>query len=219
MVKDLVVIGSGGLNIVRLIEDINSVKKTYNFIGFLESDETKIGKEVLGYPIIGNDDLLLDKLSHCCVVNNVMHTTRTHEKVTNKLINDYHISEFVNLIHPDVDMRGVTLGCGNILYRDNKIDPYVNIGDFNLLYGATIGHETRIGNFNLLATCFIGSRAVIGSFNLIGNSATISNSIKLGDDNEIGVGSVVMKHYKNGNHLLGNPAIDLGEFIRKYLRK
>ena len=219
MVKDLVVVGSGGVNIVRLIEDINAEKKTYNFIGFLEKDESKHGNEVLGYPILGGDNLLLDKFSHCAVVNNVMHTTRVHEKVTNALIKDYHINHFVNLIHPDVDIRNVSFGYGNIIYVNNYFDPYVKIGDFNIMYGATIGHESTIGNFNLFSTCLIGSRAQMGSYNLIGNNATISNSIRIGDDNEIGVGSVVMRHYQNGNHLLGNPAIDLGEFIRKYLKK
>ena len=60
MLKDIVVVGSGGLDIVRLIEDINADKPTYNFIGFLEEDASKIGTEILGYPVLGNDDLLLD---------------------------------------------------------------------------------------------------------------------------------------------------------------
>ncbi len=62
MVKDLVVVGSGGLDIVRLIEDINADKETYNFLGFLEEDESKIGTEILGHPVLGNDDLLIDNI-------------------------------------------------------------------------------------------------------------------------------------------------------------
>ena len=89
MVKDLIVIGSGGLDIVRLIEDINLDKKTYNFLGFLEREESKIGTEILGYPVLGNDDLLLGKLKNCVVVNNVMHTTRIHERVSQNLRDKY----------------------------------------------------------------------------------------------------------------------------------
>ncbi len=116
MVKDLVVIGSGGLDIVRLIEDINAEKRTYNFLGFLERDEEKIGKEVMGYPILGNDDLLLDKFSKCAVVNNVIATTGYHEKVCQNLTEKYKISDFPNLVHPTSHSKYIEMGEGNIIY-------------------------------------------------------------------------------------------------------
>lgn len=219
MVKDLVVIGSGGVDIIRLIEDINTNEMTYHFLGFLEQDESKIGQEVYGYPIIGNDDLLLDKLSHCAVINNVMHTTRIHEKVTNKLIEHYHIFNFPSLIHPEVDLRGVEIGKGNIIYKDCSLSVGDKIGDFNIMYSATIGHESVIGNYNLLAKTSICSKVRIGSYNLLGNSTTLANNVRLGDDNEVGVGSVVMKNYKDGHHLLGYPAIEIEDFVKKYMRK
>lgn len=219
MIKDLVSVGTGGQDIVKLIEDINAEKKTYNFLGFLEQDETKIGQEICGYPILGKDDLLLDELSHCAIVNNVMHTTRIHETVTTNLKEKYHISDFPSLIHPQIDLRGVEVGCGNIIYSNCGFGLNVNIGDFNILYAANISHESTIGNFNLLATTLIGARARVGSYNLIGNSTTLANYVHLGDDNEIGVGSVVMKSYKNGHHLLGYPAIDINDFVKKYMKK
>lgn len=215
MVKDLVVVGSGGLDIIRLIEDINSDKPTYNFLGFLEEDESKIGEEILGYPVLGNDDLLLDKLGHCSVANNVMHTTRIHEKVYHKLKDKYGISAFPNLIHPDVDLRSVSVGIGNIVYKHNSLGPNVRLGDFNILYHTSIGHESKLDSFNLLAKCVVGARVKIGSYNLIGNSATITNLVKLGDDNEVGVGSVVLKNFKNGHHLMGYPAMDIEDFIKR----
>lgn len=217
MVKDLVVVGSGGLDIVRLIEDINADKPTYNFLGFLEEDESKIGTEILGYPVLGNDDLLLDKLSHCVVVNNVMHTPRIHEKVTTKLMEKYKINDFPNLVHPEVDMRSVEIGFGNIIYKHNSLGPKVGIGNFNILYHTSIGHESKLTNYNLLAKSVIGARVKVGSYNLIGNSTTLANLVKIGDDNEISVGSVVVKNLKDGNHVMGYPAIDINKFVKIYL--
>lgn len=217
MVKDLVVVGSGGLDIVRLIEDINADKETYNFLGFLEEDESKIGTEILGYPVLGNDDLLLDKLSHCEVVNNVMHTPRIHERVSNKLKEKYHIVDFPNVIHPDVDLRSVRLGCGNIIYKHNSLGPMVEIGDFNILYHTSIGHESKLGNYNLLAKSVVGARVKLGSYNLIGNSTTLANLVRIGDDNEVSVGSVVMKNVTNNHHLMGYPAIEIEDFVKKYM--
>ena len=94
MVKDLVVMGSGGIDIVQLIEAINADKKTYNFLGFLEKDETKIGTDVLGYPILGNDNLLYTKFNKCAVVNNIMHTPALHKAITERLHNDYGLIKF-----------------------------------------------------------------------------------------------------------------------------
>lgn len=219
MVKDLVVVGSGGLNIVRLIEDINSDKLTYNFIGFLEKDSSKHGTEVLGYPILGDDELLLTECKNCTVINNVMGTPRLHEVVTKNLKDKYRIGEFPNLIHPNVNMRGVTIGEGNIIYANSLLEPLCTIGDFNILFRAVVAHETIVGNYNLMAASTIGSRTKVGSYNLFGNGCFVANSCPVGDDNVIGVASVVMRPVKSGQRLLGNPAIDMGEFIHTYMRK
>ncbi len=215
--KDLVIVGAGGIDIVRLIESINLEKKVFNLIGFLEKDSSRYGTEVLGYPVLGGDELLLTKFSKCAVVNNVMHTPRIHKIITERLISDYHITEFPNIISPSVDLKSIELGIGNILYKGNGLGTGVKIGDFNILYAAQIGHETSIADYNLIARVGIGSRCKIGSYNLLGNSVTLANSLRMGDDNEVGVGSVVLKNVKNGHHLMGYPAIELDEFVKKYM--
>ena len=214
--KDLVIVGAGGIDIVRLIEGINLDKRVFNLIGFLEKDPSKFGTEVLGYPVLGGDELLLTKFSKCAVVNNVMHTPRIHEK---KLISEYHITDFPNIVAPQVCLSSIELGIGNILYWDNGLGTSVKIGNFNILYSAQIGHETTICDHNLIARAGIGARCRIGSFNLIGNAVTLANNLRMGDDNEIGVGSVVLRNVKNGHHLMGYPAIELDEFVRKYMTR
>lgn len=217
--KDLIILGAGGIDIVRLIEGINLDKKKYNLIGFLEKDPSKIGGDVLGYPILGSDELLLTKFSRCAVVNNVMHTPRIHEMVTKKLISEYHLTDFPNIVAPGICLSSIEVGIGNIIYWDNGLGTSVKIGNFNILYSAQIGHETSIGDYNLIARAGIGARCRIGSYNLIGNSVTLANNLRMGDDNEIGVGSVVLRNVKNGHHLMGYPAIELDEFVKKYMTK
>lgn len=219
MVQDLVAVGTGGQELARIIEDINSIKKTYNFLGWLEKDPKLVGTELMGYPILGNDDLLLTECKHCAVVNNVMATPRLHETITKKLVEQYHINIFPNIIHPDVDTRSVEIGYGNVINRYTRLWPLAKIGNFNMLYSATIGHENIIGDYNLIATCLIGSRVTIGSFNLLGNNSSIVTNVKIGDDNEIGFGAVVMKNVKNGHHLLGYPAIEVEDFVHLYMTK
>lgn len=219
MIKDLVVVGTGGLGIVDLIADINAEKPTFNLIGFLEKDSSKHGTEVLGVPVLGGDDLLLTEYKHCSVVNNVMANPRLHEVITKMLIEKYEVVDFPNLVHPNVERRHSSMGIGNIIYAHSKLSQLVSIGDFNISYSTQIGHETKIGNYNLMARTTFGSRCKIGNFNLFGNMSVVTNSCKVGDDNVIGVCSVVMQHIKNGHRLLGYPAIEEAEFVRRYLVK
>lgn len=216
---DLVVLGSGNADIVRLIEDINSEKKQYNFLGFLEEDPTLIGNNILGYEIIGNDDLLKTKFSQCAVVNNVMFNTIIHKKVFEK-IKRYKISKTPSLIHPSVTYKYSTIGLGNIVYENVNIATGVNIGHSNILYpGTNLGHECIIGNYNLLAlNSIIGARTIIGNENVFGNSSTISLGLKIGDNNMIGVGSTVIKNVSNKESLLGNPAIDSIKVIKQLIK-
>lgn len=219
MVKDLVVVGSGGLGVVNLIEDINALKRTFNFIGFLEKDPSKHGTEILGIPVLGGDDLLLTEFKHCAVVNNVMATPRLHETITKALVEKYGMTDFPNLIHPNVERRGASIGVGNIIYANSKLSPLSKIEDFNISYSAQIGHETQVGSYNLMAGVAFGSRCKIGNYNLFGNRSVVTNSCKVGDDNLIGVCAVVMQHVKNGHHLLGYPAIEADDFARRYMSK
>lgn len=219
MIEDLVSVGTGGIDFIRLIEDINSDKKMFNFLGFLEKDDSKIGTELLGYPVLGPDDLLLKELSHCSVINNVMNTPQLHAQVTNSLINNYHMTKFPNLIHPSIDMRYVKIGHGNVIYVLSDFGSLVEIGDFNIMYGASVAHESKIGDSNCFAQVRVGARCKIGSRNLFGNGSVISNLVKVKDDNTIGVGSVVMTNVKSGKHLLGYPAMDADAFIVKNMSK
>lgn len=218
--EDLVVLGSGNADIVRLIEDINADKNQYNFIGFLEKDKELINKEVLGYPILGTDDMLLDKLSHCAVVNNIIGTTQLHQAISEKICHKYHISKIPSLVHPTVSLKYASVANGNIIYSNVSIATNVKIGDFNIIYpGANIGHETTLGSFNLLAlNVVIGARCKIGDKNLFGNSSTLSLGLNVKNDNIIGVGSVVMKDIDSGKSLLGNPSIDSFYFLKSYIK-
>lgn len=219
IMKDLIVMGSGGIDIVQLIEDINADKLTYNFLGFLEKDESKVGSEVLGYPVLGTDDLLRFEFSKCAVVNNVMHTPQIHKNVTQRLHEDYKIFDTPSLIHPNVNTRHVDIGIGNIIFANCKLCSAVKIGNFNIFYTVVVNHETIIGDYNLIATSTIGSRCKIGNYNLLGNGSVIANTAKIGNNNNIGVGSVVMKNIPDNQKVMGYPAVDQLEFMRTYMVK
>jgi UDP-3-O-[3-hydroxymyristoyl] glucosamine N-acyltransferase len=215
--KDLVVLGTGNIDIVRLIEDINDDKKIYNFLGFLEKNESLIGTEILGYPVLGNDDYLDSKFSHCAIINNIMNTPQMHKIIAKNIYEKYRITNLPNLIHPSINRQYVTLGNkGNIIYKSVDLATRVKIGNFNIMYpGTNIGHETEIGDSNLFAlNVTVGARTHIGDENVFGNSSTISLGINVGNENLVGVGSVVIRNIYNNESLLGNPAVDQMKFLK-----
>lgn len=209
-IKDIVIVGSGNPDIIRLIEDINDRQKTFNILGFLEKAPELIGQRILNYPIIGDDTLLATEFSNCCVVNNVMATTRLHEKIT-KMIQTSHSNDLTpNLIHPSVNQKYVEFGYGNIIYENVCIGVDASIGSFNIVYqGTLIGHQAKIGSHCLFAASTIGARATIGDRVLFGNRSMVIPSKSICDDSFIGAGSVVVRSIKRPKAVFGNPAKEL----------
>ena len=206
--EDVVILGAGGISIIRLIEEINEEKPSFNIVGFLEKDSDLIGTTIKGYPIVGNDELLLTEYKNCGVINNIIGTTSHHRRVTETLKEKYHISRFPNIVHPSVDLNYVGIGEGNIIYNNVLLDSDVTLGSFNIFYpGTGIGHETTLGNYNLAAmNTTIGARCQIGDENVFANASVLSLGLSVGNDNFIGVGSVVIENISDNQFLLGNPA-------------
>jgi UDP-3-O-[3-hydroxymyristoyl] glucosamine N-acyltransferase len=205
---DLIALGAGNPDIVRLIEDINENKKTFNFLGFLEKNEELKGKSILGYPILGVDDLLFTEFKNCSVVNNIFNNAILHEKITCILKSKYKIKNFPNLVHPAVNTKFINMGEGNLIYENVSLGVNSGMGNFNLIfYGSVIGHETQLKDFNLLgANVSIGARCHVGNKCIFANGATLNGNITLCDDVFVGLGSVVVNSVKEPQKLFGNPA-------------
>jgi len=155
---DLIIVGAGNPDIVKLVEDINDLKITYNMIGFLEKDEGLYGKYICGYQVIGGDELLKTEFKNCAVVNNVWNTSKIRNELSGKIL-QYGITNFPNMIHPSVNTKYFKCGKGNIIYDNVSLGSDVVIGDFNIVfYGSVLGHQAELGSYNL-----IGGHVMVGS--------------------------------------------------------
>lgn len=91
--------------------------------------------------------------------------------------------------------HNVEIGEHCFIFEDNTVQPFVKIGDNNILWsGNHIGHHSLLGNH-----CFIASHVVISGFCevadhvFIGVNATIANNIKIAEDNWIGPSVTILK--------------------------
>ena len=208
MVKDLLVLGSGNPDIVRLIEEINSDTKLYNFMGFLEKDESLHNTEKYGYPILGDDNLIYqEKMKNVLLINNVYSSQDVRQRTYNQICK-LPREKFTNLIHPNVKLHKNIMGVGNIIYDFVVMQTKTVIGDHNIIHTSSIiGHETILGNNNHLAgSVTIGSRANVGDYCFFGIGSILLSTLSIADYIFIGAGAVIINNVKQKCTLFGNPA-------------
>ena len=78
---------------------------------------------------------------------------------------------------------------------------------------AHISHNSIIGEDTLICThaCICGS-VVVGNRCWIGPHVSIRQKLKIGDDVTLGLGSAILRNVRNGQIVIGNPAVDLKKF-------
>ena len=59
MLKDLIIIGAGGVGreTALIVEDINNKSREWNLLGFVD-DYKEIGEDINGYKVLGGNDYI-----------------------------------------------------------------------------------------------------------------------------------------------------------------
>ena len=190
--KKFILVGGGG-HCKSVIEAIESIDGT--IIGILDSCE-KSGSFVLGYPILGSDNLIPQYINECEFlvtvgqIKNAIVRMKLHhliKKFDGKLATIIASSAIVSkhaklgegtiILHQAIINAGSNIGIGCIINTHATIEHDVIIEDFcHISTGAIINGGCRIAS-----ECFIGSQSVI------------INGIQISKQSIIGAGSIVRK--------------------------
>lgn len=98
-----------------------------------------------------------------------------------------------------------------IIGKDTKIGP-----------NCDIGHETKIGKHCIITgMTLIAGATEIGDYTYIAPHSTIKNSIKIGNNVFVGIGSLVIRDVRDGATVIGRPAVEMEKFRehREHLKK
>ena len=99
---------------------------------------------------------------------------------------------------------------GCVVIKENtKIDSQVHIGH-NCIIGA---------NTVITANCVLMGSVEVGNNVWIAPSSTISNKVKLSDDTFVGSSSLVNRNSKQGEKLMGSPALEFGEYMKLIIKQ
>ena len=207
--KDIVIIGAGGFGreVAQLIEEINSDKKTWNLLGFIDETVEKHKTVINNTTVLGSFDWFennaRNKLWTICAIGN----PRDKYNLVNKA-SAYNVN-FANLIHPDSKTNkysefgfGCIICCNSFISVNTKIGNHVSINP-----GCGIGHDTVIEDYSSLYwNVTLSGNVCIHEGCEIGSKAIVIPKRAVGKWSVIGAGAVVVTDMPDNCTAVGIPA-------------
>lgn len=206
--QDIVIIGAGGFGreVKTIIDAVNKVEKTYDFIGYYD-DGIEKGTIINNFPVLGNLQDLNATDKEISVLLGVGDPT-TKSKIVAMLSNEK--INFPILIHPSVQISNddVAISNGCIICGGTIITCNIKIGNFvtlNLM--CTVGHDTIIDDFSsFMPSVNISGEVHIQEKVYVGTGAKIINQLTIGKSTIVGAGAVVSKSLPDYCTAVGIPA-------------
>jgi sugar O-acyltransferase (sialic acid O-acetyltransferase NeuD family) len=210
--KDLVLIGAGGFGreVLWQLSEMNYSTNTYNIMGFIDEDLGLQGKLINGYPILGNNQWLLEYKKEICAVICVGNA-KVRKAIYNIIRNNPLVS-FPTIIADNVQCSElVRFGQGCIICLSSILTVNISIGDFVIAnLDCTVGHDAVLDDFvTLYPSVNVSGNVHIGSCCEIGTGTNIIQGKNIGDNTIIGAGSVVVKDIPSDCTAVGAPAVPI----------
>ncbi len=187
---------------------INSIKKEWDVVGFIDDNSSTWGKSYYGIEVKGGREVL--KVFPDSLVLAVPGNPNDYFKRSD-IIEGLGVKRscYATIIHPStVISPDACIGHNTLIMANVVISCGVKIGNHCIILPNTvISHDSVIGDY-----CCIGSNvSVSGNVSIesecyIGSGVSIRENICIGKKSLIGIGSNVVSDIKEGVVAVGNPA-------------
>lgn len=206
--KDIVVFGAGGFGreVIWTLEDINSDKREWNILGFIDDDREKWGKCINGYEVF-SPEAILNKYRKCHISNGIGNCFSKYILSKRFTCNEL---EYANLVHPativnrtaKLDGVGIVIQAGSIIAPNVIIKSHVTI---NL--DVTIGHDCILNKYTTVAPgVHLSGYVNIGYGSDIGTGASVIQGLTIGHECIIGANAAVINNIDSNSVAVGVPA-------------
>lgn len=206
MTKSLIVIGAGGHAKV-LVDAMKLLGLT--ILGVIEKDQKIVKSQLLGIPIIGTDEELLQfSPESICLVNGLgsIRKTASRQRIYERFKDQGY--SFAQVIHPGAIVSpDALLAEGVQVMAGAVINPGARIGENTIINTSTsVDHDCLIG-----CHTHVGPGATVCGDVHIGNSchiasgATIIQGITIGERSLIAAGALVLRDVPPGSTVMGVP--------------
>jgi sugar O-acyltransferase (sialic acid O-acetyltransferase NeuD family) len=191
-VKDIVLIGGGGH--CKAVIDVIEQENRFNIIGIIDKPEL-FGKNVLGYPIIGNDSELNDLVKQC---KNAL-ITIGQIRISLPRIRLFDTALKLGFTLPSVVSprayvsQYASIGKGSVIMHDVIVNANAKIGNNCIINTKSIvEHDSNIGNHCHISTgAVINGDVVVGNGSFIGSGAVTKEGVRLNNNFFAKAGSVI----------------------------
>jgi sugar O-acyltransferase (sialic acid O-acetyltransferase NeuD family) len=203
----VLIVGGGGHAKV-LIEALRLCSIT--ILGIIDADAAKIGIEVSGIRIIGDDKVTSGYKPETILLVNGIGSVRL-PKIRTAVFEKFKATgfTFATIIHPSaVVASDVVLGEGAQIMAGVVIQPGCIIGaDTIVNTRASIDHDCKIGDHVHLAPGVVLSGGVkVGTGVHIGTGTTVIQGVSIGENCLVGAGSVIVNDIPSDAEVMGVPA-------------
>ena len=207
--KPIVVLGSGGYaqELLWIIDDINSVHPTWDFLGFVDPGAPqKRGQILYDRPILGGfvdtSELPADVLFACGIGTPTIRRKECTEA-------ERRGWKPATLVHPTVTTaRHVVLGTGTVVGPGSILAPYAKTGKHCAInLHVTLGHNSTLGDYCVLSPgARISGQAILEDDVFIGTNATVYIGKRVGSGASLGANSFLLTNLAPGRSAIGIPA-------------
>ena len=192
----------GGGDLSKMVIDTLKAKHEYELYGVIDNNYPE-KKDVLGIPVIGNDDNLNDllKQGYNKIFNAVGFKNKAHYRKPTYLMLKEKGFELINIIHKTAMIEdNVKMGEGNLVCAGAIIGSDVKIGSNCIINaGSIISHDCIISDHCHIASgAVLAGSVIVGENTLIGQNCSINISVKIGKNVVIMNGCSVFKDVKDG---------------------
>ena len=207
--KHLIIIGARGYGreVFELAQKTSDyLKSKFDIKGFLD-DNVRALEDVIGnYPPILNSveeyESMEDDIFICALGDSFF-----RKKYSDIILKKG--GDFISLINPSAEVNPTAkIGKGCIINSKSVIGSNTIIGDFVTMQSFdVIGHDVVIGDYvSIECYVFVGGFSSVGEMSTMHTRSTIIPHKSVGCNVIVGVGSVVMRNFKNDVSIFGYPA-------------
>ncbi len=204
MRQDLIIIGAGNVGgFLALNQEL--FRNTYNIIGFLDDDKSKIGNMYWGIPVLGSIDKISDYKNTLIAIG--ISSPLTKKKILTKIGKHYNFPNFIS--NNAWVSNKVKLGKGVIIYPGVSINHESEIGDFVVInMNCAIGHNSTIKKCCSLApgVNFAGF-TFVEPYVEIGIGVSTIQQVLIGEGAVIGGQSMLISNVEKYSTYAGVPAV------------
>ncbi|MCC6422586.1 MAG: acetyltransferase [Phycisphaerales bacterium] len=206
---ETLIIGAGGHG--RVVLDILRAAGQYTPVGFIDSDPTLAGTQVMDLDVLG-DINLLPKLRKQNISRAIVAIGDNRNRLTQAQFLLEHGFELINAIHPTSRLcSGVQIGRNVVIAAGAIVCTQSTLADSTIINtGAIVDHECRIeAGSHIAPGAILAGRVRVEQGAFVGIGARIIQNLTIGSFAIVGAGAVVLEDVPLNATVVGVPARQL----------